>query len=428
MDVISINAEFAPAYEKLWQPSRYKVYYGGRGGGKSWAFARALLIRGVQQPLRVLCAREFQNSIADSVHRLLSDQIKDLKLDPYYTVEKARILGPNGTEFSFEGIRHNISKIRSFEGVDVCWVEEAGLTTAMSWDVLIPTIRKESSEIWVSFNPELDTDATYDRFVTNTPPNTIIEKVSWRDNPWFSDVLRAEMEYLKTKNYDAYLNVWEGHCRVMLDGAVYAQELRDATTEGRFLDLKYVEGVPVDVFFDLGKHDQTSIWFAQKIGTWFHIIDFFQYTGKHMSYYIKVLQRKQYVYGTVYLPHDAKSDTVSAEHTVEAQARRVFPRVRIVPKLSVEDGINAARTIFPLCKFDSKRCADGVQSLKHYRYEVDPETKRYSKKPLHDWASDAADSFRYLAVSMKTPRSKGDGPGKAVRYLGELGQSLGWMG
>ena len=164
---MELNVEFPEKLEFLFQPSRYKVLYGGRGSGKSWGVARALLVIGLQKSTRVLCAREFQNSISDSVHALLADQIKSLGLEDFYTVQNTSIFGKNGTEFLFAGLKHNITKIKSFEGVDVCWVEEAQTTSKSSWDVLIPTIRKENSEIWVTFNPELDTDETYKRFVDN---------------------------------------------------------------------------------------------------------------------------------------------------------------------------------------------------------------------------------------------------------------------
>src|SRR5262249_44110905 len=153
----------------LFRPKRYKVLYGGRYGMKSWGAARALLMLGTQKPLRILCARELQNSIKDSVHKLLSDQIEILGLREFYDIQQTSIKGVNGTEFSFEGIRHNISKIRSYEGIDICWVEEAVLVSSTSWETLIPTIRKEGSEIWMTFNPELEQDETYKRFVKDPP-------------------------------------------------------------------------------------------------------------------------------------------------------------------------------------------------------------------------------------------------------------------
>src|SRR5262245_10428081 len=214
---VTINAAFPSRLSFLFRPKRYKVAYGGRGGCKSWNFARALLLSGAQQPLRILCAREFQNSITESVHKVLSDQVDLLKLDglggrPMYVVEKAKIYSPDtGTEFYFEGIRNNVTRIKSYEGIDRCWVEEANKVSKGSWEVLIPTIRKEGSEIWVSFNPELEKDETYMRFVTSVKSaervkqisdenglygwetdTTILAKLTWRDNPWFPDTLRRE--------------------------------------------------------------------------------------------------------------------------------------------------------------------------------------------------------------------------------------------
>ena len=156
------NAQFPAKLECLFNPknSRYRVLYGGRGGAKSWGVARALLIKGAQAPLRILCAREFQTSIKDSVHKLLCDQIVDMGLAGFYEITEKSIKGKNGTEFFFVGLRNNVVNVKSIEGVDVCWVEEAQTVSRNSWNVLIPTIRKEQSEIWVTFNPELETDET----------------------------------------------------------------------------------------------------------------------------------------------------------------------------------------------------------------------------------------------------------------------------
>src|SRR4051812_36383154 len=285
-----IKAEFPEQLGCLFEPSRYKILYGGRGAAKSWGVARALLVRGCNKPLRVLCAREFQSSIRDSVHKLLCDQIKDLGLDSFYRIEQSAIFGMNGTEFSFEGIRHNVNKIKSYEGVDIAWVEEAQTTSKSSWETLIPTIRKEGSEIWVTFNPELDTDETYKRFVLKPPPGAIVKKLNWSDNPWFPEVLKAEKDLLKARDEDAYLNIWEGHCRVSLDGAIYAKELRAATEEGRICRVPYDETAPVHTFWDLGWSDCTSILFAQKVGFDFRIIDAYQSRLEKLPHYLKVLQ------------------------------------------------------------------------------------------------------------------------------------------
>lgn len=217
----SREISFAPKFDILFKPARYKVLYGGRGAAKSWEIARALIIKGLQSKLRVLCAREIQHSIADSVHKLLSEQIYEMGFAPWYKITKNTITGVNGTEFIFSGLRFNVREIKSKEGIDICWIEEAQSVSEESWDVLIPTIRKEKSEIWLSFNPDAETDPTYRRFVIDPPPDSFVRKVGWQDNPWFPDVLRQEMEYLKRVDYEAYLHVWEGEVRRISEAIIF---------------------------------------------------------------------------------------------------------------------------------------------------------------------------------------------------------------
>jgi phage terminase large subunit len=395
------DAQFPDALQFLFEPARYKVAYGGRGGAKSWGFARALLILGAQQSLTILCAREFQSSIRDSVHALLAGQVKDLGLEWFYEIQRDTILGKNGTNFIFAALRHNVANIKSKEGVDIAWVEEAQTVSKTSWDTLIPTIRKTSSEIWISFNPELDTDETYKRFVKNQPPGAEVRKINWSDNPWFPDVLAAERDYLKEQDYDAYLTVWEGHCRQALDGAIYARELRTATEEGRITKVPYDRTKPVHTFWDLGWADNTSIWFAQAVGFDYRIIDFHQDRQRNVAHYLQLLQSKGYVYGTDFLPHDASSGNITSGRSVDQMMREAGRTVRVLPRTNVNEGLNAARTVFANCWFDEDKCADGLNALRRYRYDVDPETNQWSKNPLHDENSHAADAFRYLAMSLK---------------------------
>lgn len=393
--------EFPEALECLFKPARYKTLYGGRGGAKSWGIARALLLQGTTKPLRVLCAREMQTSITQSVHKLLKDQIAAMGLSGFYEVQNYVIKGMNGTEFTFHGLKHNIANIKSIEGVDVCWIEEAQTVSKSSWDTLIPTIRKDGSEIWISFNPSLEADETYQRFVVSPPTGAVVQKINWADNPWFPDVLRQEMEDLKAKDYDAYLNVWEGHCKQTLDGAIYANEVRAATTAGRFTKVPYDPSKPVHTYWDLGRADKTAIWFVQMVGFEFRVIDYYENQGQALGHYLKELQGRSYVYGDCWLPHDANNELLASEQTIAQQCRAFGFKVRVTPKTSVVNGINAARTVFATCWFDSDKCADGLQALRNYRYEVDPDTQQYSTNPLHDWASHGADAFRYFAVSLK---------------------------
>lgn len=202
-------------------PARYKVWYGGRGGAKSWNVARLLLLRAYREKVRVLCAREFQNSIADSVYRLLRDQIDLLGLTGFFSATESSIKSYQGAEFLFKGLQRNINEIKSLEGVDVCWVEEAQRVSANNWDILIPTIRKEGSEIWLTFNPDEASDPTYQRFVVNPPPGAVVVKVDYRDNPWFPQTLQAERLHCRATDPDAYRHIWEGETRVRSAAEVF---------------------------------------------------------------------------------------------------------------------------------------------------------------------------------------------------------------
>lgn len=202
-----INPIFAP----FATPCRYKIAYGGRGSSKSWSIAELLIEIARRSCVRILCARELQISIADSVLQLLDDTISRLGYTKEFEVFRNKIVHKGtGTVFLFYGIKTNTTKIKSLEGIDICWAEEAENISKESWDILIPTIRKEGSEIWASFNPQNILDDTYQRFVEDPPENCISLKVNYTDNPWFPETLRLEMEDMKLKDYDLYLHIWEG--------------------------------------------------------------------------------------------------------------------------------------------------------------------------------------------------------------------------
>lgn len=203
--------KFADLYDPPLGAVRYRIKYGGRGSAKSWQFARALLVHGMRKPIRVLCCREYQASMRESVYRVISDMVKRLGLGSFYRLTQTSIIGRNGTEFIFAGLRRDIEQVKSTEGIDVCWVEEAQSVSDTSWETLIPTIRAPGSEIWASFNPGEATEATYKRFVLSPPaPDMIRTKVTWRDNPMFPEVLRVEREKLLVADPEAELHVWDG--------------------------------------------------------------------------------------------------------------------------------------------------------------------------------------------------------------------------
>jgi len=406
-DIKSVIAkvQFPVKLACLFEKSRYKVLFGGRGGAKSWGVARALLILGAKSELRILCAREFQTSIKDSVHKLLSDQIDALGLNGFYEITQTNIRGKNGTEFAFAGLKNNVTNIKSFEGVDICWIEEAQSVSKRSWDVLIPTIRKQDSQIWITFNPELESDETYQRFVLKPPNDCVVQKINWSDNPWFPETLDLERISLQHRDQESYNTVWEGICRQTVDGAIFAKEMQLAELQGRITKVNYDPMKPVHVVFDLGWSDATAMWFVQFIGMETRIIRYIEDSQQTMSHYLSKLQTFGYVYDTLWLPHDAENKTLAAAgRSIEEIVRNAGFKTRIIGKVPIVDSINAARSIFANCWFDRENCHDGLNCLRHYKYEVDPDTKQFSKTPLHDSYSHGADAFRYIGLMIAEPK------------------------
>jgi len=361
-----LDVQIPEAFGFLFDPplgsARYRVSYGGRGSAKSWQYARALLIHGMQQPLRVLCAREFQASIKDSVHLLLSDQIAALGLGGFYQVQQSGIAGANGTTFLFKGLRRNVGEIKSTEGIDVCWVEEAEAVSDASWRVVIPTIRKPNSEIWVSFNPALATDPTYKRFVEDPPSSAIVRRVSWKDNPWLPAVLKAERDELLRKDPEAEAHVWGGEPWTRSDAQVLAGKWRvdDVVPQKHWggpyygADWGFSQDPTVLVRLWLGDgrlfidHDQRGVqWDFDEIG-----------------------RRWQEVPGAT--DHVIRADNARPE-SINEMVKRGF-RVEAAPKWkgSVEDGVAYLRS-FEEIVIDP-RCKGLIQDARLWSYKTDART------------------------------------------------------
>lgn len=394
-----MNVEFPQKLEFLFKPARYKVAYGGRGSGKSWGFARALLIQGAAKKMRILCTREVQKSIKDSVHKLLSDQIQALGLGAFYQVLETEIRGANGTEFLFAGLAsHTVESIKSYEGVDVVWVEEAHKVTRKSWSILIPTIRKDGSEVWVTFNPELDDDETYKRFVANTPPGAVVVSVNYSDNPWFPSVLELERQHAEaTLPEDEYLNIWAGRCRAAVDGAIYAAEVADAIENGRICNVPYEPKFKVHAIFDLGWNDAMSIILVQRHLSELRVIEYLEGSHKTLDWWSGELTNKRLNWGRVYLPHDGAHGDYKTGKSAQDIMRELGWKVEIIPIQPVEPAIKHARRTFPNCYFDKTKTERLIQCLRRYKRAI-PEKTGEPGAPVHDEYSHGADAFRYLSL------------------------------
>lgn len=417
---INFNAKIPKVFKSLFKPKRYKIYYGGRGGAKSWGFADALLIMGTQKPLRILCARELQKSIADSVHKLLSDQIDKLGLHEFYEIQKTTILGINGTEFLFNGLKHNAREIKSTEGIDICWVEEAENVSDASWELLIPTVRKEGSEIWISFNTKQPTDATYRRFIFEADDDSIIQKVSYKDNPFFPDVLERERLRLKAKDPKAYEHVWEGEFDTRFSGAVYAKWMAELKDKGRITDrVKHDPDYPVSTLWDLGFGDTCTQWFFQEGPGEVLIIDYYENNNEGIGHYCEMLQSKPYKYRAHYVPQDAgkKLMEASGRSIVEQAWQDYKVKMTIIPETTHANRHEGLRKVLPYCWFNSDTCAAGIESLMAYHYEYDEDLQIFKKIPVHDWSSHASSALELLPSVWRgrTPITVEDMKNQAIR-------------
>lgn len=386
---------FPEKLQPLFRPHRYKVIYGGRGKGGSWGIARALLLTGWEKPLRILCTREIQKTISESVHQLLCDQIALLDLAHFYRITDATIEGANGTMFSFAGLRQlDAGKIKSYEGYDRAWVEEAEKISKKSWEILIPTIRKDGSEIWVNFNPQLDSDETYVRFIQNTPPDTALMPMSYRDNPWFPEVLEKERQYLQRVDPETYENVWEGKCRATVEGAIYANEIREAVESKRIRPVPYDPMLKVHTIWDLGWNDKMSIGFIQRVGSEIRWIDFLEDNLKTYDWYAAEIKAKRYNLGKAFLPHDGYHKNPQTGMSAEDILRKLgLDAVASRAADNVEHGIKAVRLTFRQMYFDEVKCKPLVDHLRRYRRHI-PSTTNEPQDPVHDEHSHAADMMR----------------------------------
>lgn len=411
--------------------------HGGRGSSKSWNFARALLLLGSNKKLFIVCAREIQRSIKDSVHKLIADQIDPLGLSGFYEVKEAEIVGLNGTKFVFTGIKNNVSSIKSMEAVDIFAVFEADGVSRNSWQIVLPTVRRDApfgpfgmgSEVWVEFNPNLIDDETYKMWVIDPPQGTVVIELNYPDNPFFPETLRKQMLEMREKNYDDYLTVWMGKTRKTLQGAIFAKELGDAIENGRINpNIKYDRSKGVIVAFDLGRSDMCSLWFMQQVGMNHHAIDFYENCGYGIDHYLEEIQNRKYLIQGIWLPHDGAHETQAAPKSIERQCKDVYKTpgiVRVVPRVRASTKINAMRALFPRLSVNESTCAQGIRCLQHYQYGVNKQTGQRSPEPLHNWASHAASSISDYAVMLK----EGNKPKEEeVEQERSYEGAQGWMG
>lgn len=453
------------------ESARYKIIHGGRGGGKTETVARVLLSLASEKRLRILCGREFQNSIKESVHSTLEILIKEIWHSGswvfYWDIQKTTIISKiTGSEFIYSGLRYKIDSIKSLARIDICWLEEARNASKTSLDKLFPTIRGQwkdggtkggpfgkGPEIWITYNPELDSDEIHKRvvqrekyfpdYIKNEETGemeryAIICEINYIDNRFFPKDLRQEMAVAKAaydsdENNTDYLHVWLGHTKQVLEGAIYAKELRQILKDGRRKRVPYNPNKPVLTYWDLGHSDKCAIWFMQYNDFEYNFIHYYENRLQKMPHYIEYLQDRKYIYSVHNLPHDGDAETLS-NITPKKQLQSAFPnaKVRIIERPSKKIvGINAVRTVLSLCNFDEEETSEGWACLANYAYKIKEDSGQFSKEPDHDtpW-SHGADGMQTFALSIKPekpPKDKEKIVGSNKNTIRNIHTGTGWM-
>lgn len=409
---------FAP----LDRPARYKAMYGGRGGGKSHDRAESLVLRCYSLKTRAVCIREVQNSIRDSVRQLLLDKIDKFGLLSFFEVTDGEIRGRNGSLIVFRGMQsYNAENIKSLEDFDIAWVEEAQTFSDKSLRLLRPTIRKEGSELWFTWNPRYEDDPV-DAFFrgSNPPKDAVILKCGLQDNPWASSVLLKEREDDFRRDPEMARHVWDGDYEIVSEGSYYARLIAKAEEEGRIGDFPHNPALPVRTAWDIGVDDYTAIWFIQDDGIFHTVVDYYEVSGlgaedivqNALPELIPELQERAehrsamgrdtlYKYGLHYLPHDVKVREwgAGARTRIETLIALGVKPIHKGAALGPEERINATRALLPFVKFNrTSRVMLGVNRLRRYARKRNEQMKIWMG-PAHDDNSHGADAFGEYAVN-----------------------------
>lgn len=396
----------------LLESARYKGAYGGRGGAKSHFFAEQVIVRCWSATTRVVCIREVQNSIKDSVKQLLTDKIASLGLESDFDVIDTEIRGPHGSLVIFKGMQsYNADNIKSLEAYDIAWVEEAQTLSQHSLDMLRPTLRKPGSELWFSWNPRYKTDPV-DIFFRKTPPaGALSVAINHSDNPWFPEVLQKEMAHDFAIDPDKAEHIWHGAYGAG-QGAILARWVNQAEREGRIHDgVEFdPDGAPIEISSDIGFRDTASWWFWQRRLNGFAVFNYDGDSGLDADDWCDRLTKRlnelgisRGRLGKIWLPPDAKAKTFQSKHSSVERFLLAFGAayVGIVPPSKKPDQISAARAVIPRCEFHKTRTEAGLDGLSAWEFEWNEDNNVFSRDPLHNWASHPGDAFAYGSQIME---------------------------
>jgi len=389
--------------------------FGGRGSGKTRTFAKMSAVRGYMWSKAgregiLLCGRQFMNSLDDSSLEEIKAAIRSEPwLEQHYEIGEKYVRTKDGrVSYKFTGLDRNIDSIKSKSRILLCWVDEAEPVTEEAWVKLIPTLREEDSELWLTWNRERKNSATNKRFGSATDPRTRIAEINWRDNPWFPAILDRVRQKDMAERPDQYDHIWEGGFKTVIDGAYFAQSLAMAKQEGRIGKVAIDPVLPIRAIWDIGVRDACAIWIAQFVGREIRVCDYYEAVGQPLAGHLDWLRSSKYGNALCILPHDgAHMDAVTAirfEDHIRAAGFEV-ETIQNQGKGAAVKRVEAARRLFPSISFDADKCSAGIDALGWYHEKRD-EDRGIGLGPEHDWSSHAADAFGLMCVAYEEPQTQ----------------------
>jgi phage terminase large subunit len=394
--------------------------YGGRGSAKTRTFAKMTAVRAhmwasAGRTGTILCGRQFMNSLEDSSLEEIKAAIREEPmLAPHFDIgEKYVRTKCRRVYYSFAGLDRNIHSVKSKAKILLCWVEEAEPVTDSAWETLIPTLREEDSELWVTWNRERKKSATNKRFgePSNNPRVKIVE-MNWRDNPWFPAILNRKRLEDKEKRPDTYEHIWEGAYKTITEGAYYAKHIAEARRTGRVTPLSIDPLMSLRAFWDIGgtgaKADATAIWVGQFVGERIKALAHYEAQGQDLATHVNWLRGSGFGRAECFLPHDGANGEKVIDTSYERALRQAGFNVTIVPNQGMGAAmkrVEAGRRWFPRIWFnDTEDVAAGLEALAHYHEKRD-EAREVGLGPNHDWSSHSADAFGMMCSVYKEPMS-----------------------
>lgn len=412
--------------------ARYRGAYGGRGSAKTRTFAKMAAVHGVRCASEdrtgiVLCGREYMNSLDDSSMAEVKAAIaSDAWLTSQYEVGEKYIRTNCGrVSFKFAGLRHNLDSIKSKAKILLCWVDEAEAVSEAAWRKLIPTVREEGSEVWVTWNPERKASATHIRFRESPPDGAKIVEMNYTDNPWFPDVLEQERKEDEAKRPEDYAHVWLGDFKTAYEGAYYTKQLNAAKEQGRIALVPADPLMQLRAFWDIGTNDATAIWVAQFVGREVRVLDYYEASGQPLGAHLEWLRSSGYDKALCVLPHDGASVNHISAQRFEDHIKAAGFAVKTIAnqgKGAAMKRVEAARRLFPSIWFNASTTEAGREALAAYHEKID-EHRNIGLGPHHDWSSHAADAFGLMCSAYEAP---GDSIPGGSFYGGERSRA-GWM-